>query len=84
LDIEFLGVTEKIDLSSPIGRAMLTFQSAIGRLERENTLQRSRDATIRFAREGTWLGGIVPFGYRVDGKDREARLRVAHEVDPAT
>ena len=82
--IDFQGVAEKIDLSSPIGRAMFTFQSAIGRLERENTLQRSRDATIRLAREGTWLGGIVPYGYRVDGKDRDARLRVASEVDPDT
>ena len=84
LGIEFQGVAEKIDLSSPIGRAMFTFQSAIGRLERENTLQRSRDATIRLAREGTWLGGIVPYGFRVEGKDREARLRVADEVDPQT
>ena len=63
---------------------MFTFQSAIGRLERENTLQRSRDATIRLAREGTWLGGIVPYGYRIEGKDRDARLRIAHEVDPDT
>ncbi len=84
LGLDFQGVAEKIDLSSPIGRAMFTFQSAIGRLERENTLQRSRDATIRLAREGTWLGGIVPYGYRVDGKDRDARLRVAYEVDPDT
>ncbi len=82
--LDFQGVAEKIDLSSPIGCAMFTFQSAIGRLERENTLQRSRDATIRLAREGAWLGGIVPFGYRVDGKDREARLRLVHEVDPET
>lgn len=84
LGLDFQGVAEKIDLSTPIGRAMFTFQSAIGRLERENTLQRSRDATIRLAREGTWLGGIVPFGYRVDGKDRDARLRIAGEVDPLT
>ena len=84
LGLSFVGVAEKIDLSSPIGRAMFTFQSAIGRLERENTLQRSRDATLRLAREGTWLGGIVPFGYRVEGKDRDARLRPALEVDPAT
>ena len=84
LGVNFIGVAEKIDLSTPIGRAMFTFQSAIGRLERENTLQRSRDATIRLAREGTWLGGIVPYGYRVDGRDRDARLRIAHEVDPLT
>lgn len=77
--IPFLGVAELIDLATPIGRAMFTFQSAIGRLERENTLQRSRDATLRLAREGAWLGGIVPFGYRVEGKERAARLVVADD-----
>ena len=84
LGIKFLGVAEQIDLSTPIGAAMFTFQSAIGRLERENTLQRSRDATLRLAREGAWLGGIVPFGYRVEGKERAARLTVSNEVNPAT
>ncbi len=84
LGIKFLGVAEQIDLSTPIGAAMFTFQSAIGKLERENTLQRSRDATLRLAREGTWLGGITPYGYRVEGKDRDARLRLSKEVDPAT
>ena len=78
------GVAESIELGTPIGRAMFTFQSAIGKLERENTLRRSRDATHRLAREGTWLGGIVPYGYRVEGKDREARLVLSTEVDPRT
>jgi site-specific DNA recombinase len=82
LGIDFIGVAESIDLATPIGRAMFTFQSAIGRLERENTLRRSQDATLRLAREGTWLGGIVPFGYRVDGKGRDARLHIADEVIP--
>ena len=78
------GVAESIELGTPIGRAMFTFQSAIGKLERENTLRRSRDATHRLAREGTWLGGIVPYGYRVEGKDREARLVLSTEVDAGT
>ncbi len=79
LGIAIVGVAEQIDLSSPIGAAMFTFQSAIGRLERENTLQRSRDATLRLAREGAWLGGIVPYGYRVEGKERAARLVVSDQ-----
>ena len=75
------GVAESIELNTPIGRAMFTFQSAIGKLERENTLRRSRDATHRLAREGTWLGGIVPYGYRVEGCDRAARLVLSTQVD---
>ncbi len=79
LGIDFIGIAEQIDLSTPIGSAMFTFQSAIGKLERENTLQRSRDATLRLAREGAWLGGIVPYGYRISGKERSARLVVSDE-----
>ncbi len=79
LGIDFIGIAEQIDLATPIGRAMFTFQSAIGRLERENTLQRSRDATLRLARDGAWLGGIVPYGYRILGKERSARLVVSDE-----
>ncbi len=81
LGIVVHGVAESIELHTPIGRAMFTFQSAIGKLERENTLCRSRDATHRLAREGTWLGGIVPYGYRVEGSDRAARLVLSSEVD---
>jgi site-specific DNA recombinase len=36
------------------------------------------------ARDGVWLGGIVPYGYRVVGKDKEARLHIADEVNPDT
>ena len=84
LGVAVYGVAESIELGTPIERAMFTFQSAIGKLERENTLRRSRDATHRLAREGTWLGGIVPYGYRVEGKDREARLVLSTEVDSRT
>ena len=81
LGVQVHGVAENIELNTPIGRAMFTFQSAIGKLERENTLRRSCDATHRLAREGTWLGGIVPYGYRVEGCDRAARLVLSTEVE---
>jgi site-specific DNA recombinase len=32
------------------------------------------DATARPAADGVWLGGIVPYGYRVEGVDKAARL----------
>ena len=81
LGVQVYGVAERIELNTPIGRAMFTFQSAIGKLERENTLRRSRDATHRLAREGVWLGGIVSYGYRAEGQDRAARLVLSTEVE---
>jgi site-specific DNA recombinase len=45
--------------------------------ERDSIVARSIAGTERLAREGAWLGGIVPYGYQVVGKDRDARLVVA-------
>lgn len=69
--------TEPFDATTAMGRFMLTQLFAFGAFERESLLQRSKDGTERLAREGAWLGGIVPFGYRVEGEDRHARLVIA-------
>src|SRR6266568_1641159 len=36
----------------------------------------------RLAREGIWLGGIVPYGYRVMGKGRDSHLVISEQVIP--
>ena len=41
------------------------------RLDAKNTLRRSRDATHRLAREGTWLGGMCPTA--IASKEKTAR-----------
>ena len=33
--------------------------------------------THHWAKEGIWLGGIVPYGYRVEGQKKQARLVVS-------
>ena len=80
--IEIIGIAETIDLDSSMGRTMFSFSAAIAAAERDNTLQRSRDATLRYAQQGVWLGGIVPYGYRVQGKKKEARLVLSTEKIP--
>jgi site-specific DNA recombinase len=81
-DLENLGIavrsaTEPFDTTTPSGRLMLGMLASFAGFERESILQRSRDGTDRLAREGAWLGGIVPYGYRVEGVKRDARLVVA-------
>jgi site-specific DNA recombinase len=85
-DLEACGVrvksmTEPFDTSEPAGRFMLTILSGVAGLERDTIIQRSVAGTERLAREGTWLGGIVPYGYRVVGKDRAARLVPADDFE---
>jgi len=86
-DLETSGVqvrslTEPFDTTTPAGRLMLTMLAGFARLERDTIIERSTDATKRLARDGVWLGGIVPYGYRVEGKDKDARLVVSEEPLP--
>ena len=82
LGVDICSATETLDLTTPMGRAMTGIQSVFGQLERDTFLERSRTATLRLAAEGAWLGGIVPYGYRVTGKKREAKLLVSDEPIP--
>lgn len=82
LNVPVRSMTEPLDTTTPAGRFLLTILSGVAGLERDTLLERSKAGTNRLAREGAWLGGIVPYGYRVEGKRNEARLTVADEPMP--
>lgn len=82
LGVKIISATETLDLDTPAGWAMAGVISAFGQLERENFLARSRASTERLAKDGVWLGGVVPFGYRVTGQAKTARLYVSEEQIP--
>jgi len=77
LGVEVKSMTEPFETSTPAGRFLLTILSGVAGLERDNIIQRSAEGIGRLVREGAWVGGIVPYGYRVEGKRREARLVVS-------
>jgi site-specific DNA recombinase len=86
-DLESLGLqiksmTEPFDTSTPSGKFLLTILSAVAGLERDTIIQRSVEGSNRLAREGAWLGGIVPYGYYVVGKGRDSRLIVSEKAIP--
>jgi site-specific DNA recombinase len=82
LGVELVSITEQIDTSTPAGRFLLTILSGVAALERDMIVARSADGTNRLARAGAWLGGIVPFGYVVEGRKNLSRLAVADDVIP--
>ena len=82
LSVQVKSVTEPFDPSTSVGRFQLNMFSSFAELERENILERSAQGTNRLAREGAWLGGIVPYGYHKVGKGREARIVVSDEPLP--
>jgi len=70
-------ITEFFDAFTPSGRLMLNMLASFAGFERETIMQRSIEGTNHRAREGQWLGGIVPYGYEVKGVKREARLTIS-------
>lgn len=69
-NVEFISVTESLDTSTPMGRAMTGIMSAFAQLERELIAERMRDGQIKRAEAGyaTMGGDRDPAGFeRKDG-----------------
>lgn len=86
-ELEKLGVrvrsmTEEFDTATATGRLMLTMLSGFAAHERDQIRERSMAGTDRLARAGAWLGGIVPYGYRKEGEDKEARIVISEDEIP--
>lgn len=64
--VKVRSMTEPFDTGDPSGRFLLTILAGVADLERETILERLWYGANRVAREGKWLGGIVPYGYRVN------------------
>lgn len=63
-NIEFLSCTEKFDTSTPIGKAMLSIIMVFAQLERETIQKRVIDNYYERGRQGMYMGGRAPYGYR--------------------
>ncbi|MGB9791757.1 MAG: recombinase family protein [Thermacetogeniaceae bacterium] len=64
--VKIKSMTEPFDTGDPNGRFILTILAGVADLERETILERMWLGANKAAREGKWLGGIVPYGYRVN------------------
>jgi site-specific DNA recombinase len=64
--VKIRSMTEPFDTGDPNGRFLLTILAGVADLERETILSRMWHGANRAARSGKWLGGIVPYGYKLD------------------
>lgn len=65
--VGFVSLSENMDTSTPIGRAMLGILSAFAQLERETIKMRTRMGMRERVKSGLWPGGgKIPFGYDYD------------------
>lgn len=83
LNVSFISINEKFDTSTSMGRAMMYIASVFAQLERETIAERIRDNMLELAKDGRWLGGTSPTGYKstetvgsvtIDGRKRKARM----------
>jgi site-specific DNA recombinase len=57
----------ELDLSTPNGRMTARVHGAVSRHESEHKAKRIRSQKAQAAKDGRFLGGRVPWGWRVDG-----------------
>ncbi|MBE6907657.1 MAG: recombinase family protein [Ruminococcaceae bacterium] len=64
--VAFVSATEKFDTQTPMGRAMLNIAMVFAQLERETIQKRVADSYLARSRHGFYMGGRVPYGYRLE------------------
>lgn len=83
---DFVSRSEAFDTSTPLGKAMIQICMIFAQLERENTIQRVRDAYSSRSKEGFYMGGRVPYGFKlkstkINGKQTSMYEPVPEEVE---
>ncbi len=64
-EVAFVSVTQQFNTTSSMGRLTLNVLLSFAQFEREVTAERIRDKIAASRRKGLWMGGSVPFGYKV-------------------
>jgi site-specific DNA recombinase len=78
-DVAFRSMTEPFDTTTGIGTFVMTLLASIAALERDTIAERTALGRDRAAKDGKWLGGKPPYGYRVND---EGHLEIEpHEAE---
>jgi site-specific DNA recombinase len=63
-DVDFISVRENLDSSTAIGRVVIGILGLLSAFERELTGERVKASAIARVRQGRWVGGMLPYGYK--------------------
>jgi len=72
--VSLVSVSESFDSLTPAGRLQRNMLGSFAEFERAIIKERMTSGQEATARAGRWVGGPPPFGYKIDGRGREARL----------
>ena len=67
-EVSFISVTQSFNTTTSMGRLTLNMLLSFAQFEREITGERIRDKVAASKKRGIWMGGAVPFGYRVENR----------------
>jgi DNA invertase Pin-like site-specific DNA recombinase len=83
--VTFVSVTQSFNTTTSMGRLTLNILLSFAQFEREVIGERVRDKVAASRKKGMWMGGHVPFGYKVENrkliidKDEAAIVRTIFE-----
>ena len=64
--VTFVSVTQQFNTTTSMGRLTLNILFSFAQFEREVTAERIRDKVAASRKKGMWMGGVPPYGYRVE------------------
>jgi site-specific DNA recombinase len=66
--VSFVSVTQSFNTTSSMGRLTLNVLLSFAQFEREVTGERIRDKFAASKKKGMWMGGVIPYGYRLENR----------------
>lgn len=78
--VTFVSVTQSFNTTTSMGRLTLNVLLSFAQFEREVIGERIRDKFAASRRKGMWMGGYVPFGYRLENRKLYIREDEAETV----
>jgi site-specific DNA recombinase len=79
-EVSFVSVTQSFNTTSSMGRLTLNVLLSFAQFEREVTGERIRDKIAASKKKGIWMGGVVPYGYKVQNRKLLVDDVEAHNV----
>jgi len=74
LGIDFKSITESFDTSTLSGEVTLTALGMAADLVRKITLEARNEGMIKAMKEGKWLGGTPPYGYKFNPQTQKLEI----------